>query len=84
MNFLANSVLNLTAQLVKNLLRCGRPGFDPWVWKIPWRRARLPYPLQDSGLENPMDCMDCTVHGVTKIWRRLNDFHFQYLKPPYT
>ena len=19
-------------------LRCGRPGFDPWVGKIPWRR----------------------------------------------
>ena len=19
-------------------LQCGRPGFDPWVWKIPWRR----------------------------------------------
>ena len=18
--------------------KCGRPGFDPWVWKIPWRR----------------------------------------------
>ena len=28
--------------------------------------------------------MDGTVHGVTKIRRRLNDFHFQYLKPPYT
>ena len=19
-------------------LQCGRPGFNPWVWKIPWRR----------------------------------------------
>ena len=24
------------------LLQCGRPGFDPWVGKIPWRRERLP------------------------------------------
>ena len=31
---------------------CGRPGFDPWVGKIPWRRK---YPLQYSCLENPMD-----------------------------
>ena len=40
--------------------------------------GRLPgegegYPLQYSGLENSMDC---TVHGVTKSWTRLSDFHF--------
>ena len=29
----------LVAQMVKILLQCGRPGFDPWVGKIPWRRA---------------------------------------------
>ena len=34
---------SLVAQLVKNRLQCGRPGFDPleedpWVGKIPWRR----------------------------------------------
>ena len=26
-------------------LQCGRPGFDPWVGKIPWRRERLPIPV---------------------------------------
>ena len=26
-------------------LQWGRPGFDPWVGKIPWRRERLPSPL---------------------------------------
>ena len=30
-------------------MRCG---FDPWVGKIPWRRAWQPTP---SCLENPMD-----------------------------
>ena len=31
---------SLVAQMVKNpLVICGKPGFDPWVWKIPWRRA---------------------------------------------
>ena len=31
-------------------------------------------PLQYSGLENSMDYI---VHGVSKSWTRLNDFHFQ-------
>ena len=31
------------------------------------------YPLQYSGLENPMDY---TVHGVTKSQTRLSGFHF--------
>ena len=34
------------------------------------------YPLQYSGLENPMDCI---VHGVVKSWTRLSDFHFTSL-----
>ena len=25
--------------------QCGRPGFDPWVGKIPWRRAWQPSPV---------------------------------------
>ena len=31
------------------------------------------YPLQGSGLENPMDCI---VHGVAKSQTRLSYFHF--------
>ena len=26
-------------------LQCGRPGFDPWVWNIPWRREQQPTPV---------------------------------------
>ena len=33
------------AQMVKNLSAMQRPGFDPWVGKIPWRRGRLPTPV---------------------------------------
>ena len=33
------------------------------------------YPLQYSGLENPMDCI---VHGVTKSQTQLSDFHFHF------
>ena len=37
------------AQTVKNLVECGRPGFDPWVRKIPWRRKQQPTPIFLSG-----------------------------------
>ena len=26
-------------------LQCGRPGFDPWIQKIPWRRKWQPTPV---------------------------------------
>ena len=35
------------------------------------------YPLQYSGLEKSMDCR---VHGVTKSWTQLSNFHFLHLK----
>ena len=45
---------------------CRRPGFDPWVGKIPWRRKWNP--LQYSGLENSMDrgAWRATVQGIAK------------------
>ena len=36
---------SLVAQTVKNRLQRGRPGFDHWVWKIPWRSAWQPTPV---------------------------------------
>ena len=32
---------SLVTQLVRNLLQGGRPGFTPWVGKIPWRRELI-------------------------------------------
>jgi len=29
----------------KDCLQCRRPGFVPWVGKIPWRRKWLPTPV---------------------------------------
>jgi len=47
----------LVATLVKNLPAIWRPGFNPWVGKIPWRRERLPTPVfwpgEFHGLYNP-------------------------------
>ena len=36
---------SLVAQMVKIHLQCERPGFDPWVEKIPWRRTHQPTPV---------------------------------------
>ena len=35
------------------------------------------YPLQYAGLENFMDCI---VHGVSKSWTSLSNFHFTSLQ----
>ena len=60
---------DLMVPVVKNLPAKETPKmwFDPWVMKIPWRRARQP--LQYSCLEkSPMDrgAWWETVHGVPK------------------
>ena len=51
-------------------MQCGKPGFDPWVGKMPWIRE-----FQCSGLENSRDYI---VHGVTKSQTRLSNFHFHF------
>ena len=57
---------SLVVQMVKRLLQCGRPGFDPWVGKFPGEGNGNP--LQYYCLENPMDrgAWWATVHGVEK------------------
>ena len=50
--------VSLVAQLQSGIhLQCGRPGFNPWVGTIPWRRERLPTPVfwpgELRGLDGP-------------------------------
>ena len=51
--------------------QCGKPGFDPWIGKNPWRWERLPtlvfWPGEFHGLYS---------HGVTNSQTKLNDFHY--------
>ena len=54
-------------------LQSRRPGFNPWVGKIPWRRERLPTPVFWPG-EFP---------GLYSLWvvksqAQLSDFHFHF------
>ena len=58
------------ALLVKNLPAIGRPGFDPWVGKIPWRREWLLASVFWHG----------EFHGLYSPWgwkeTQVSDFHF--------
>ena len=51
-------------------LQCGRPGFDPWVGKIPWRRERLPtsvsWPGESHGLYSHRVRQSC--YWVNDCW----------------
>ena len=49
-------------------LQSGRPGVDPWVGKIPWRRERLPTLILSKS--NEMTCVNM-LYGVEQIWRRV-------------
>ena len=49
---------SFVVQRIKKPPECGRPGFDPWVEKIPWRRERLPTPVFWPG----------EFHGVYSPW----------------
>ena len=42
--------------------------FNPWLGKMPWRRAWQPTPVFLPRLENPMDreAWQATVHRVTQ------------------
>jgi len=61
-------------------LQCGRPGFDPWVRKIPWRRKWQPTPVFLPGKSHGRR----SLVGYSLRGRKESDtterlhFHFQY------
>ena len=46
-------------------LQCGRPGFNPWIGKSPWRRKRLPTPVfwpgEFQGLHSQWGCKELDI-----------------------
>ena len=65
------------AQLV--CLQWGRPGFDPWVRKILWRRAWQPTPVFLPEESHGQRSLWATVHGVTKSRTRLKWLNTHFL-----
>ena len=58
--------------LLINLWMCGRPGFDPWVGKIPWWRVWQPTPVFLSGespwTEKPGGLQSMELQRVRHNW----------------
>ena len=62
--------------MVKNLPAIRRPGFDPWIGKIPRRRAWQPVPrcgIFAWRIPTDRGAWWATVHGVAKSQLRLSD-----------
>ena len=61
----------------KICLQCSRPGFNPCVRKIPWRRALQPTPVFLPGeFHGQRSLSGYTVHEVEKSRTQLSNFHF--------
>ena len=57
--------------MIKNHLQCGRPGFDPWVGKIPRRRAWQPTPVFLPGESHGQSSLEGYSPGVPKSHMQL-------------
>ena len=60
----------------ESVCKAGDPGLIPGSGRSPGEGNG--YPLQYSGLENPMDrgVWRAIVHGVAQSWTRLSNFKF--------
>ena len=67
----SNIGASLVAQTVKNRSAMQETWVQSLSQEDPLEKGNG-YPLQYSGLENSLGCV---VHGVTKSWTQLSDFH---------
>ena len=80
-----SSRASLVTQLVKNPTAMEKPGFSPWVGKIPWRREKLPTPVfwpgEFHGLYSPWGHkeLDTTEWLKKKLWRYIISLWWDFL-----
>ena len=65
--------ISLVAQSIKNRLQCRRPGFDPWVGKISWRRKGQPTPVFLPGKSHGQRSLVGSSPWGHKRWTILGD-----------
>ena len=53
--------LLLLPSIFPSIRACGRPGFNPWVGKIPWRRAWHPTPVFLPGEFQGERSLECYI-----------------------
>ena len=72
---------SLVAQRLQHLPAMWRPGFDPWVGKIPWRRAWQPTPVflpgESPWTEEPGGLQSAGLQRVGHDW--VTSLHFTSL-----
>ena len=59
---------------IKNLVAKQETGFNPWVGKIPWRRAWQFTSVFLPGKSHGQRSLVATVHGVAKSQTRVSDY----------
>ena len=57
-------------------LHCSRPGFDPWVGKIPWRRKWQPTPVFLPGKSHGLRSLVGYRPWTCKVWDTTEQLHF--------
>ena len=56
--------------------RCRRPGLDPWVGKIPWRRKWQPTPVFLPGESHGQRSLaGCSPWGSQRVWHDWTRLH---------
>ena len=70
---------SLVAQRIKHFLYCRRPGFDPCVGKVHWRREWLSTPVLLPGEFHRQRNLEdyCPWMGSKKSWKLLSDQQMQ-------
>ena len=67
---------SLVAQLLRIRPQCRRPGFSPWVGKIPWKRERQTTPVlwpgEIHGLYSPRGHRESDM--TKRLWLSFNLF----------
>ena len=72
--FMHGSVhMGFSTDSVKNLPAMGRPGFDPWVRKILWRKKWPPTPVFFPGESQGQRSLVGFSLWVSKIWTQNSD-----------
>ena len=78
LNWTYPHLASLGAQRWSVCLQCGRPGFDPWVRKIPWKRKWQPTPVflpeEPHGWRSLVGCSP-QVHKQSGVTERLHSLH---------
>ena len=65
--------------MVKNTPANAGDIIDPWVWKIPWRRAWQPTPVFLPGESHGQRSLGATVQRVAKSWTQLKGLRIHTL-----